>query len=243
MAGASTFSQGIDLTELGSRKRRRELVALLLIICTIVCVLGVPAMAQEPGAKDTVGAPSSYITLRSDDLMVGTLDDGENNLLTYPYESKIGLVNFANPLNSGLGIYGFGNSISGAGHILPQDRDQVVNVGRTAKPGDATCIGCLGVSFEGGGQYLLPTQALHQPIPNAPDQISLAVGDLDKIPDANGVNHDELVIAYATGVVPQLQVRLAVLNFTKVGADGGQPLFDTEVTSPNQVSSSYLSPI
>ncbi len=39
---------------------------------------------------------------------------------------------------------------------------------------------------------------LELPVTNVPDSIDVAVGDLDKIPDQQGVNHDEVAIAYGS---------------------------------------------
>ena len=62
----------------------------------------------------------------------------------------------------------------------------------------------------------------------------MVVGDLDKVADKNGVNHDEVVLAYAQGAPPgSLQVNLAVLNYTSTQPiNASQPLFVTQVLSP-----------
>jgi hypothetical protein len=61
----------------------------------------------------------------------------------------------------------------------------------------------------------------------------VAVGDLDKVADKNGVNHEEVVVAYAQGAPPgTLQVNLAVLNYTTPQMNASQPLFVTQILSP-----------
>ena len=64
----------------------------------------------------------------------------------------------------------------------------------------------------------------------------MAVGDLDKIPDANGANHDEVVVAYAIDLPPDSPngpygVNLAVLNYT-TSTGSTQPLYQTLITVP-----------
>jgi len=85
----------------------------------------------------------------------------------------------------------------------------------------------------GAGAYDLPD--LHTPISDAPDQFSVAVGDLDQIPDANGLNHDEVVVAYATGTGPTYSIQLKVLNYTKTNTNGSDPLYVTGAVASNQL--------
>ena len=106
---------------------------------------GAQMTGPEPGATDPVGAPASYITLRSDDLMIGEFD----RLDTYEVDTNSAL---STPIAaaSGLGVNS-SNSILASGRILSQDHDQAVNVGRS--PG-ATSVD---VRFPDASQSCFPT--------------------------------------------------------------------------------------
>jgi hypothetical protein len=132
-----------------------------------------------------------------------------------------------------------------AGRIFSQDNDQLINVGRsTSNPSK------LGLESPSGD----PTQTYYLPnldgAISGPDLISVAVGDLDKIADNKGVNHDEVVIAYAQdapnvgpGRVKQpasLKVNLAVINYTSLQPiNVSRPLFVTQVLSPYPIDQTW----
>ncbi len=163
-----------------------------------------------------------YITLPSDDLALGQyLNDNSNNtnlLTSYTVDNQSRLSSQLTNA-TGPGVLGLANSLSASGHILTQDNEQLINLGRS--PNGQS----LRVSFPLSGAYDLPD--LHTPIQNVPDLVSVAVGDMDKIPDAEGVNHDEVVVAYATGAGPTYSVRLAVLNYRNSGNDSSNPTWVT----------------
>jgi len=52
---------------------RRPIAAFLLALSMIsgACATALAQAGPEPGLTDPVGAPASYVTLRSDDLMIG----------------------------------------------------------------------------------------------------------------------------------------------------------------------------
>jgi hypothetical protein len=56
------------------------------MVVALLIVFGASATAQEtgpePGQEDPVGTPASYITLRSDDLMIGKFEGNLNVLDT-----------------------------------------------------------------------------------------------------------------------------------------------------------------
>ena len=224
MPGEYVVAQFLDSARSIIRKSARRVVSLLLVAPMILCA-GL-ARAQlaglEPGLKDPVGPPASYITLRSDDLAYEEFTSGNVNQMTSGAIDNQGRFSTPLPAASGTGVFGLGNSISRSGRILSQENDQIVNVGRSPD-GRA-----LQVRFPLGSAYNLP--GLHAAISNVPDQFSVAVGDLDKIPDASGANHDEVAVAYATAAGSP--VNLAVLNYTSVDSDGSQPQFVTQIPVP-----------
>lgn len=116
--------------------------------------------------------------------------------------------------------------MSVAGRILSQDKDQLVIVGRSGSLPNA-----IKVRFALGGDYALSN--LHDRLDDAPEQISVAAGDLDKIPDANGANHDELVVAYAG---KNGEVNVVVLNYTDPQAIGSRPKYVTQAVAPFKTS-------
>lgn len=177
-----------------------------------------PVIGPGPELEDPVGASASYITLRSDDLMVGQWTNGGiNQLSSYQVDDQSKLsTQIAAAL--GAGAPGGGNSFCGSGRILSRDNDQLVNVGRSA---DGAAVA---VAFPLGGAFRLSADLLGR-FNDVPDQVSVAVGDLDKVPDENGINHDEVVVAYASssGANSFYNVKLAVLNYSIVGSNSSQP--------------------
>src|SRR5271156_6123704 len=181
----------------GALKGRTAALASVLSVAMII--LGTFSLANgqstgpEPGTTDPVGAPLSYITLRSDDLMIGKFESGNLNVLdTNEVNEQSVLSTPISEASGGTGVLGLGNSVSASGHILGQDNEQLVNAGRSG------ASNTLNVRFPlGGSEGLVEFPNLHAPIKNTPDLIAVAVGDLDKIPDEQGVNHDEVVVAYA----------------------------------------------
>src|SRR5271156_4898779 len=84
---------------------------------------------------------------------------------------------------------------------------------------------------------------MHTPLTNIPDMVSVDVGDLDKVPDVKGENHDEVLAAYATGAGPSYPIQLAVLNYTNAQGNGSNPTWVTQVTAPYQATAAYASTI
>ena len=108
---------------------RAKLLSLLL---TLMVVMGAPAFsaAQDPGENDPVGPPASYISLRNDNLAVecvGCGDNGDNGFLTYQMDPTPNGGFFGNVLAfNEVPSRSFRSSVSAAGRILSQDKDQLV---------------------------------------------------------------------------------------------------------------------
>jgi len=233
-------------SSIGLRKVRDLLASLLLVLpLFLACAApagAAPARAQqlsgtEPGDQDPVDAPAKYLTLRTDDLLIGKYAAGNlNQLDTYEVDtaSRLAISNQI-PAASGSGVLGSGASITASGRILSQENDQAVNAGRS------TGGSSLEVRFPSGGLTELP--GLHAPIPNVPDQFSLTVGDLDQVPDENGVTHDEVVAVYGQNLSLNgfsYNWQLAVLNYGSVDSSkSGQPLYATMLPVQPQSGSQF----
>jgi len=174
------------------------------------------ATGPEPGNKDPVGPPASYTILRGDDLAIDPHDEDPNVLNSVQTFPDGNLDSNSIKDERGLGVsWDTGGTVMAAGRIFSQDNDQLINVGRASPFDDPSLLGVESPSGDPTQTYYL--HDLHTRIPNTPDLISVAVGDLDKIADKNGVNHDEVVLAYAQGAPPgNLKVNLTVLNYTSM---------------------------
>jgi hypothetical protein len=216
-----------------SKASRFALASALALVMLIIAGWS-PARGQatgpQPGATDPVGAPDTYTTLRSDDLMIGSFVSGNLQMKTRTVDEE-GLLSIDIPQASNDSVRGLGSSVSAAGHILSQNNEQIVNVGRSPA-GDA-----VSVLFPLEKPAIAPVDLpdLQLPVTNVPDSIHVAVGDLDKIPDQQGVNHDEVAIAYGSTTG---ELKLAVLNYS--GPSPAAPLYVTQITVP---ATTYDQPI
>lgn len=194
-------------------------VGLLLIL--VHCA---PSHAQlkgpEPGLKDPVGSASNYQSLRADDLTAFTVDAGT---IFYPYTYQIGNDNR---------IFGVLNTppttlldsnptfiLTASGHVSTQDRDDVV-AADTYPCSSNRSNQCVRIRLMPGTSpklVELPGQLAVLSRFEGPPLIALAAGDLDQVPDAQGINHDEVAVAWASKASADeasLDVDLAVLNYT-----------------------------
>jgi hypothetical protein len=130
----------------------RDLLASLLLALPLFLACAALARAQqmsgtEPGDQDPVGSPAKYLTLRTDDLLIGKYAAGNvNQLDTYESDKAFwaGLYGAKSdptlnlPLRfvlqngnsiatnaSGLGVLGGGTLLTASGRILSQENDQV----------------------------------------------------------------------------------------------------------------------
>ena len=218
-----------------TKNSRAKLVSLLLAAMGVMGAFASAAQGQgtEPGQSDPVGPPSSYIILRNDNLALSYVSGADNVFDTFEADLNNPDAFFDNRLTSNkVPQAGAGSSVSVAGRILSQDKDQLVIVGRSGSMPNA-----IKVRFALGGDYALSN--LHDRLADAPDQISVAAGDLDKIPDANGANHDELVVAYAG---KNGDVNMAVLNYTAPQAVASSPIYVTQAVAPFKVNLNPTAP-
>ena len=77
------------------------------------------------------------------------------------------------------------------------------------------------------------------------DFMDIAAGDLDKLPDSAGDNHDEVVVAYASpGANNQLMINVAVLDYTAPATAPPSPVAVTtaQASTPLTATSSPRPP-
>jgi hypothetical protein len=205
-----------------SRVRRvRFVLTSGFVASLLILVLYQPSHAQltgpEPGLKDPVGSASNYQSLRADDLTEFNLDarifephtysiDNDNRysaVLDIPPTTRL----HSNPAFL----------LTASGHVSTQHRDDVV-VADTYPCGSEPSNLCVRIRLMPGtsprvvelGQLAVPS------VFSAPPLIALAAGDLDQVPDAQGINHDEVAVAWASNVSADqagVDVNLAVVNY------------------------------
>jgi hypothetical protein len=161
----------------------------------------------EPGSTDPVGAPAYYTTLASDDLgfafalqapfIVPVYSVDENNDFDPRFPLTAGIFHLTDPRSA----------LVASGHILEQNREDIVAAAfqRFDRRAVRTEVGTVVYEFPGAAV----------PFADSPNLLALATGDLDKVPDANGINHDEVVIASPDSFNRLgVSVNLNVLNYT-----------------------------
>ncbi|MBA3441906.1 MAG: hypothetical protein H0T92_18765, partial [Pyrinomonadaceae bacterium] len=215
------------------RKNLRLVCSLMLSYILILCSTGVTVFAQtgpQPGLTDPLGKPAGrYMMLpdhklaafisaeskeNSDGFFVGT----SFNLFDFSFDTNLNPTQFGQDANLNFTGDLQMHMAAAAGRILQPDRDQVVYATRDGNTNSPVRVGfhsineAQDVSFELAG---LP-RLVDRPFAfNYVDPLDVAVGDLDKIPDAVGNNHDEVVVAFASPGLNNLwQVNVAVLDYT-----------------------------
>jgi hypothetical protein len=215
-----------------TRRRPWTLGPIVLALALLAFAMQ-PAVAQNappPGTTDPMGKPSRYYLLRSDEVFapgvpVASPGNPDPNFLDYTYFLDASL-NVSSTLTQGTSDRpdyeaGYDPQLwAASGRVLTSTHDQIVYARRTYVPG-----GWFGI-------FLLD-QGIQQPTPSyylsglAPRQVGytdflgVAVGDLDKLADSTGVNHDEVVAAYASAAPGgSYEINLTVLDYTNVCGGG-----------------------
>jgi hypothetical protein len=185
------------------------------------------ATGAEPGLRDPVGSASNYQSLRADNLSVMT---------AAPFGLGVVLKDNTFQVDNSNRIAGqidtpsepFINDptfFTASGHVLTQDRDDVVVVSTLRS---TLCVHDLDPARRNPCVYirLMPSvgsqnlQLGRLAVPSrlqGPPLIAVATGDLDQLPDAQGINHDEAAVAWASNVSADqttIDVNLAVVNYT-----------------------------
>ncbi len=114
--------------------RKNSRATLVSLVLAAIAVMGVSTFsaAQDPGQNDPVGPPASYIILHNDNLALSYVKGADDVFDTYEADLNNPAAVFAKPLTSDkFPSAGAGSSVSVAGRILTQDKDQLVIVGRS----------------------------------------------------------------------------------------------------------------
>ena len=177
------------------------------------------ATGPEPGLKDPVGSASNYQSLRGDDLTFFNLNAGT---VFQPHTYQINNDNrFSSLLNTPPTTLLDSNSaflLTASGHVSTQDRDDVVAADTYPCSSDRNNQ-CVRIRLTPGPSprvVELPGQLAVPSLFEGPPLIALAAGDLDQVPDAEGIDHDEVAVAWASNVSADqasVDVDLAVVNY------------------------------
>lgn len=177
--------------------------------------------SARPGARDPLGKPSRYTILSSHELLT-IAPNGPREYLATSWAADKNLT-----LTPSYDSYSYPSEpeqiFASSGRILAPglDRrdkyDQVIFAKRSGSN--------VAVNFY-GPPALAPTlliPGLADRVQNSADFLDVAVADLDKLPDASGNNHDEVVVVYAASDAGnQLTINLQVLDYTS-DADNPYP--------------------
>jgi hypothetical protein len=177
----------------------------------------------EPGAADPMGSPGAYLMFPDDELFVPGVAPfaGGGEFLDYTYLpggflQNTGTVQFLGDTPD-YSTPGGPQIRADAGRVTTQEYDQIVYVRRETLAVDL---------FFADKNTTTPTYStstldlvappLADRAPNLDDFLDVAVADLDKLPDANGNNHDEVVVVWASNDSgePPYDVNVMVLDYT-----------------------------
>ena len=210
----------------------RQLCSLSLIYVLILSLIGVPvASAQtgqpQPGQKDPVG---NYTYFPSHDMVTFV-----------PYFSVQGFIvdqNLRIPFAPAFSYSDFSLNtdqiVAAPGHIWLPQAEQVIYAWRPIGGSD------LQVTFVADPPTSGPSQVLQNLAPRLPDSadfMDIAAGDLDKVPDSAGDNHDEVVVVYASpGPNNQLAINVAVLDYTQPAQAPPSPVAVTTAQASHTIN-------
>jgi hypothetical protein len=204
-----------DLTQVFGCGKQSWFLRLLTLV--VLMAIGPDAWGQKtgprPGEEDPLGNPSRYNLFPDHELLAVLAHDPNTAGLSPEFSFNSfapsadlktltplgGTTNLAVDLKAA-------HMAAAAGRILASDRDQVVYARRTTGSS-------LAVAFLGYPNSITTLSPLANQAPGtATDVFDIAVGDLDKVADLDGNNHDEVVVCFATDSDNRVQV--AVLDYT-----------------------------
>lgn len=186
-----------------------------------------------PGTTDPQGAPETHMMFRDDEVFYPTVfDTGSNWQMTYHSDYPDATLAITNSLGSGYEGTSF-EVYAKRGRVSRQDRDQVVWVSREDN-GSSPDMNVYLVDNE--FTFISQFSGLAPRVAGYGDFIGVATGDLDKIADTNGQNHDEVVVAYASpNQSGGYAVNLHAINVTNAGY--GSTTCETTVTLSHGITS------
>jgi hypothetical protein len=179
--------------------RQRWFLRLLTLV--VLMAVGADAWGQKtsprPGEEDPLGNPSRYTLFPDQELLAVLAHDpataGLNPEFSFNTFAPSADLKTLTPLG---GTTNLAMDLSAphmgaaAGRILASDRDQIVYARRTGSS--------LAVAFLGYSNSTTTLSPLANQLPDSADVFDIAVGDLDKVADLDGNNHDEVIVCFAT---------------------------------------------
>jgi hypothetical protein len=199
---------------------------------------GAQASGSEPGATDPVGSPQRYYQFRDDELWAPF--SAGTTFLDGALFSPSGSLSVGSENDMSFGNQQTTQFVSAArGRVTTQGNDQIAAV---VPDGSGNVDVTLWDPSQGTGTQA-ENAALSTRLPGfvaAPNGfnplLDVAVGDLDKLPDASGAYHDEVAVVYQSSASA---LTLAVLDYT---TSGGTYAPDAQVTQtlPKPVSLSQV---
>ncbi len=212
----------------------RAVVGAVVALMALEAAFG-QGTGSRPGTKDPIGKPANYSMFRDDEFAVAIPSGSTVNLNTYLTDSNLNAtassaLSVQGPLSSGYQIF------AAAGRVFDPNQDRLAYAQRGS---DGSSVAVQFFTTNGPATYTLPGSILQPQVSDASDFLAFALADLDKLPDSEGVNHDEAIVCYASPAgASLLRVNLAVLNYTTPDPDPTQPRFVTTATASHSISSS-----
>lgn len=189
----------------------------LVILSVLASTLFTTARAQgtNPGATDPLGGPSRYPMYRDDELFTMLPIDGSTtSFSTYTPNGDLSTLALSNQANTNYSQ----SQAATSGRILSPDQDQVALARPDGNGNIELSLIDRGVAVP-NANYKLPNA--FKGFSGFPYPLSIKASDLDRIRDANGHFHDEVVVTYPSGTPAQTLV--AVLDYTNATPDNPQP--------------------
>ncbi len=176
----------------------------------------------EPGKTDPMGAPAARYDVFPDQ-GIGVLEPKDSagyNVVFYRTDSNTNLsLNDSTAVGGKVSGEPYNQLYAATGRIDSQSFDDLAIANRK----DSSIQ--VAVRNKTGGvshTSILPEPLLNR-MPDSGDFLSLAAGDLDRVPDGQGNNHDEVVAAYASGLGgDHIRYYISVINYSS-----GQPVITT----------------
>jgi hypothetical protein len=213
-----------------------RLIRVLSLLGVLVWVVAGAEALGQTGESDPVGPPSRYTIFRDDELL--GFEPVNSSLSFTTYQVNTSLV----PTKMSAAATPWNNNstqlVAAAGRILTPQNDQAVYARRA---GAIASSATVQVGFPGLTGSLVSLPDLAPRFAGNADFLDVTAGDLDKLPDGAGNNHDEVVVVYAsTAPNDQLTVNVVVLDYTSDASPLLQPVAVTTATAAQPINAESL---
>lgn len=214
--------------------RCRVSCALRLTCALVLSLIVVPAASAQsnqngprPGKNDPVRNPILFPAHGA-----GTFAPGNNQIKLQAWRSDAGLslsetFSYSQPADAD-------QIVAAAGRIWSPRNEQVVYA-RRYLGGSQLHVVFLNAPPTNKATHIFNDLAPR--LQNSADFMDIAAGDLDKLPDGAGNNHDEIVVAYASpGANNQMTVNVAVLDYTAPASSPPAPVAVSTATASHTIN-------